>query len=134
MLVIAGDVTPEAGFALAEEALGAWAKPATPLARRRRRGRSAFRRARVAIDMPKIGQAVVLLGRVGPSRLADDYFPTVVANNVLGGGYSARLNAEIRIKRGLSYGANSSVSGASNRGRSPPRRRRATTRCRRSST
>ncbi|MCF8508618.1 MAG: insulinase family protein, partial [Hyphomonadaceae bacterium] len=33
-----------------------------------------------------------------------------VANNVLGGGYSARLNAEIRIKRGLSYGANSSLS------------------------
>jgi zinc protease len=33
-----------------------------------------------------------------------------VANNVLGGGYSARLNAEIRIKRGLSYGANASLS------------------------
>ncbi len=45
----------------------------------------------------------------GPARMADDYFPTVVANNVLGGGYSARLNAEIRIKRGLSYGANSGL-------------------------
>ena len=30
-----------------------------------------------------------------------------VANAVLGGSYSARLNEEIRIKRGLSYGANS---------------------------
>jgi zinc protease len=29
----------------------------------------------------------------------------VVASAVLGGGYSARLNEEIRIKRGLSYGA-----------------------------
>jgi zinc protease len=30
-------------------------------------------------------------------------------NTVLGGGYSARLNYEIRIKRGLSYGAGSTV-------------------------
>src|SRR4029453_9676811 len=28
-----------------------------------------------------------------------------VAATVLGGGYSARLNQEVRIKRGLSYGA-----------------------------
>jgi len=28
-----------------------------------------------------------------------------VINSVLDGGYSARLNQEIRIKRGLSYGA-----------------------------
>ena len=30
-------------------------------------------------------------------------------NTVLGGGYSARLNYEIRIKRGLSYGAGSNI-------------------------
>jgi len=34
---------------------------------------------------------------------------TLLANNVLGGGYSARLNAEIRIRRGLSYGAGSGL-------------------------
>ncbi len=33
-----------------------------------------------------------------------------MTNTILGGGYSARLNAEIRIKRGLSYGAGSSLS------------------------
>jgi zinc protease len=33
-----------------------------------------------------------------------------VANNVLGGGYSARLNYVIRIQEGLSYGARSSLS------------------------
>jgi zinc protease len=32
----------------------------------------------------------------------------MVANSVLGAGYSSRLNQEIRIKRGLSYGAGSS--------------------------
>lgn len=108
VLVIAGDVTPEAGFALAEEAFGAWAKPATPLAAAPPAGSPTAPRA-VTLDMPKIGQAAVFLGRTGPSRLSDDYYATAVANNVLGGGYSARLNAEIRIKRGLSYGANASL-------------------------
>ena len=108
VLVIAGDITPEAGFALAESALGGWAKPTTPPAPAVAAGAALPPRA-LTIDMPKIGQAVVFLGRVGPARMADDYFPTVVANNVLGGGYSARLNAEIRIKRGLSYGANSGL-------------------------
>ena len=54
---------------------------------------------------------------------------------MLGGGYSARLNQEIRIKRGLSYGASSSFSAAP-RAR-PDRRRsrkRATTRRCKSST
>jgi zinc protease len=32
-----------------------------------------------------------------------------VANGVLGGGYSARLNQEVRVKRGLSYGAGSAI-------------------------
>ncbi len=36
------------------------------------------------------------------------YYPASVLNSVFGGGYSSRLNYEIRIKRGLSYGAGSS--------------------------
>jgi zinc protease len=39
-----------------------------------------------------------------------NYFPASVLNSLLGGGYSSRLNQEIRIKRGLSYGAGSSFS------------------------
>lgn len=110
VLVIAGDITPEDGFALAESALGGWAKPATPLGAQPTQPGAGAPRS-ITIDMPQIGQAAVLLGRTGPSRLDADYFPTVVANNVLGGGYSARLNSEIRIKRGLSYGANSGFGG-----------------------
>jgi zinc protease len=37
-----------------------------------------------------------------------------VTNTILGGGYSARLNAEIRIKRGLSYGAGSNLASRNN--------------------
>ncbi|HEX5008410.1 MAG TPA: pitrilysin family protein [Hyphomonadaceae bacterium] len=109
ILVIAGDITPEAGFALAEGALGQWAKPEAALGAAPSPAGAAQAPASIAIDVPQIGQAAVLLGRTGPARTDADYFPTLVANNVLGGGYSARLNAEIRIKRGLSYGASSGV-------------------------
>ncbi len=109
ILVITGDVTPEAGFALAQEALGGWAKPAAPLPTAVAPTTATNVKQALLIDIPKIGQAAVLMGHVGPGRNTDDYFPALVANDVLGGGYSARLNQEIRIKRGLSYGASSSV-------------------------
>jgi zinc protease len=58
--------------------------------------------------MPDAGQAAVVLARTGISRNDPDYFRGIVTNAVLTG-YSGRLNQEIRIKRGLSYGARSSL-------------------------
>src|SRR5947208_7488334 len=43
------------------------------------------------------------------SRDSPDYYSGVVANAALGNGFASRLNREIRIKRGLSYGARSSL-------------------------
>lgn len=66
----------------------------------------------LVIDLPNSGQAAVTYSKKlnNLPRMRDDYFfPAIVANTVLGGGYSARLNEEIRIKRGLSYGAGSSL-------------------------
>jgi zinc protease len=59
------------------------------------------------IDQHGAGQAGVVAAHPAPSRAVHGYYVGTVANAVLGGSYSARLNEEIRIKRGLSYGANS---------------------------
>jgi zinc protease len=64
----------------------------------------------VAIDLPGTGQASVNVLKPGIARADPAYYTGVVANTVLGGGYSARLNEEIRVKRGLSYGASSRLS------------------------
>ena len=66
----------------------------------------------MAIDIPGTGQASVNVVKPAIARNDPDYYPAVVATTVLGGGYSARLNAEIRIKRGLSYGASARLSTA----------------------
>ena len=110
ILVIGGDMTPENGFALAQKFFGDWAKPATELPKivvgtpvsdpKNRRV--------LVIDMPDAGQAAVLAARSGIRRDSPDYFRGIVSNAVLSG-YSGRLNWEIRVKRGLSYGAGSSL-------------------------
>src|SRR5260370_26823824 len=62
----------------------------------------------LVIDMPDAGQAAVLAARTGINRSSPDYFRGIVSNAVLSG-YSGRLNWEIRVKRGLSYGAGSTL-------------------------
>ncbi len=110
VLVIAGDVSPAEGLALAERHFGAWARPSAPLPTRPDATASAPAPRTIVVDLPDTGQAAVAMGLRGVSRTDPDYFPLLVANNVLGGGYSARLNKIIRIDEGLSYGAYSSVS------------------------
>jgi zinc protease len=49
-------------------------------------------------------QAHILIGAPGIQRGNPDYFPLFVGNYILGGGgFSSRLNEEVRQKRGLAY-------------------------------
>jgi zinc protease len=107
VLVLAGDIKADAAFALAQSAFGAWKRGATDIARASRAVKSMDPRI-VVVDMPDAGQAAVYVGRQGIRRDDPAYIQALVANSILGGGYSSRLNQEIRIKRGLSYGAGSS--------------------------
>ena len=108
VLVVAGDIKPQTAFAAAEKHFGSWKgmnlgvrgsvqKPVTQPPKPRV----------VVVDMPDAGQAAVYVTRRGLRRVDPQYFTAIVTNSVLGGGYSSRLNQEIRIKRGLSYGAGS---------------------------
>jgi zinc protease len=69
----------------------------------------AIRSEVIVIDMPGAGQAAVAVARGTIARRDPAFYRALVANAVLGGGYSARLNQEIRIRRGLSYGSGSSL-------------------------
>jgi len=108
VLVMTGDITPEQGFALAERTFGDWTAPATPLSKPLPTRVQTAPRV-IVIDLPGTGQAAVTLAAPSIGRSDPHYFDVEVANAVLGGGYSARLNEEVRVKRGLSYGSSSSV-------------------------
>ncbi len=108
ILVIGGDINAKDGMALATKYFGDWQKPTTPLPTMSAPAVDAAPKTGriVVIDKPDAGQAAVYLARTGINRKDTDYFRGIVTNSVLSG-YSGRLNQEIRIKRGLSYGAGS---------------------------
>lgn len=105
ILTIGGDFAPADAFALANTAFGDWAAPpvraATPAA-----AVAAAPRI-VVVDQPASGRTAIVVAHAAPLRGSADWAPAMVSNAVLSG-YSGRLNEEIRVKRGLSYGANSS--------------------------
>ncbi|MEO6216155.1 MAG: pitrilysin family protein [Sphingomonas sp.] len=110
-LILVGDITPAAARALAEKNFGTWKAPGAALpvvASAASTYRTGTPRV-IVVDMPDAGQAGVIVARPGIARNDPSFYPASVANTVLGGGYSSRLNQEIRIKRGLAYGAGSSL-------------------------
>ncbi len=110
ILVIGGDMTPQTGFALAEKYFGNWQKPSGDLPKLQIVTPASDTNSRriIVVDMPAAGQAYVLAARTAINRDNPNFFPGIVSNAVLSG-YSGRLNWEIRVKRGLSYGAGSSL-------------------------
>jgi zinc protease len=104
VLAIGGDLSAADAFALARGAFGDWNAPGAalppapaPLAAKPRV---------VVVDQPAAGRTAVVVAHLAPVRSAPNY-AVASATNAMLSGYSGRLNAEIRIKRGLSYGAGS---------------------------
>ena len=116
VLTFSGDITPERARELAQQAFGDWrGEGAAPAASADAAGPVLPPRV-IVIDQPGAGQAAVYTALRGVARSDEDYFPLVVGNAVMGGGFSARLSQEIRIKRGLSYGAYSGLSAREDEG------------------
>ncbi len=107
ILILTGDISPAQAQQLAQTSFGDWPKPTTPVPPQPAGMAASQLPAIVLIDQHGAGQAGVVVAHAAPPRKDDDYYIGTVADAVLGGSYSARLNEEIRIKRGLSYGATS---------------------------
>jgi zinc protease len=57
------------------------------------------------VDKPERSQTQVFLGHDSVTIHHPDYLPLMVAQTIFGGTFTSRMSAEIREKRGLSYGA-----------------------------
>lgn len=115
-LILAGDVTLEQGTKYAQQFFGDWkAEPASnkePV----RPAVEDWKRENVVVDMPEAGQAAVTVAKPAIKRDSPDYYTGLVVNAALGTGLVSRLNREIRVKRGLSYGARSALDSRRNGG------------------
>jgi len=104
VLVIGGDIVPADAFALAGAVFGDWLPPSSGLPDYLPRPAPPAAPKVIVIDKPDAGRTAIVAGRVAIARNSPDYYAGTVATAVLSG-YSGRLNQEIRVKRGLSYGA-----------------------------
>ncbi|TBO41962.1 M16 family metallopeptidase [Pedobacter kyonggii] len=108
-LTFVGDIKPEAAKALAEKAFGDWkgtaltlpvlAKVANP--------------AKTEVDIINVNNAVqseiTVVNLIDLPMSSPDYFPILLANQILGGGGESRLFDNLREKHGFTYGAYSST-------------------------
>jgi zinc protease len=108
-LVFSGDITEADARALAQSAFGDWRDATTAPDEARSPAGEPLPTRIVVIDQLGAGQAAVTVALRGVSRTDADYFPLTLGNTLLGGSFTSRLNQEIRIKRGLSYGTRSSL-------------------------
>ncbi|MDB5029010.1 MAG: peptidase protein [Candidatus Eremiobacteraeota bacterium] len=108
VLIIGGDLAVGDAFALADRVMGSWTAPATPIGERPHGAIPRQREQVVIVDKPDAGRTALIAGRASIERSSPDYYAATVATAVLSG-YSGRLNQEIRVKRGLSYGAGASL-------------------------
>lgn len=106
LLAFSGDISPEAAFAAAEKMFGAWQKKAIPVDDGAPPAPPPGVHITV-IDKPDAVQTQIRVGKSAIRRTDPDYIPLYVANRIFGGGYNSRLNTEVRVKSGLTYGANS---------------------------
>lgn len=102
-LVVAGSISKNELKALAGAAFASW-KPGAPAAPQL--GNPATTPAKVVIvDKPGAPQTQLRVAAIGLPRSTPEYAALQVANGILGGLFSSRINLNLRERNGYSYGA-----------------------------
>jgi len=108
-LTFVGDIKPEAAKALAEKAFGDWKGTALTLPVLAKISNP----VKTEVDVVNVSNAVqseiTVLNLIDLPMSNPDYFPVLLANQILGGGSESRLFMNLREKHGFTYGAYSST-------------------------
>ncbi|MDB5223466.1 MAG: insulinase family protein [Chitinophagaceae bacterium] len=108
-LTFVGDIKPEHAKELAEKAFGNWKGTSISLinpADVKNPGKTEID----LVDVPNAVQSEITVTNVVRIPMSSpDYFPVLLANNILGGNADARLFMNLREKHGYTYGAYSGI-------------------------
>jgi zinc protease len=92
-----------------ESRFGSWQPPSVPRGTKRFDAPLPPPRPRIVlIDRPQSPQSIILAGQILPAEGTQDLLLLTAANQALGGDFLARINMELRERRGWSYGARGS--------------------------
>jgi len=108
-LVVVGDLLPGDVREIGARHLGEWAAPSVGEFRPVPPPELGQRRV-VLVPRPGAVQSEIRIGHAGPGRGVSDEIPLRVANLVLGGAFTSRLNLSLRERHGFTYGVHSHFS------------------------
>lgn len=108
-LIFVGDIDPIVAKQLAEKNFGTWVNKIVPKQSFEKSAKPSQTYVAI-VDRPAAVQSVVTIATpIELTKGAIDEIPANVMNNILGGGFSGRLFANLREKHGFTYGAYSSL-------------------------
>ena len=104
LLVVAGRIEPGQALSIAEAAFGDW-KSQGPAVPETAAAPVEAKPARVLLERPGSVQSTLRLGRPGIPASSPDYVPVRLTSTIIGGGFSSRINQNLREDKGYTYGA-----------------------------
>ncbi|WP_289023486.1 pitrilysin family protein [uncultured Salegentibacter sp.] len=108
-LVVVGDIKTSEVKKLAEKNFGDW-EAGTPNEQELPKVANVANTQINLVDMPNAVQSELRLQNTIDLKMADeDYFPVLVANQILGGSFGSYLNMNLREDKGYTYGARTST-------------------------
>lgn len=108
-LVIIGDVKFKDTKKAVEKLFGSWVKATAPRLTYSNPSNVQFTQINF-VDMPNAVQSEISLINTVELKMSDaDFFPVIIANQVLGGDFNSYLNMNLREAHGWTYGARSNV-------------------------
>lgn len=108
-LLLVGDLTTAEARAIAQQAFGSWAGTRSAPMPVENAVRASPGTRVILVDRPQSVQSSIVVGQPGFRATDADYLNMVALNHVLGGGFSARVNTNLREKHGYTYGAFSNL-------------------------
>jgi zinc protease len=104
-LILIGDLTPASARAVAQQAVGSWNTAGPTLSPFSGKAQAMSANRVILVDRPGSVQSQIYLGQPTVGYENADMLKLVAASRVLGGGFSSRINMNLREKHGWSYGA-----------------------------
>jgi zinc protease len=113
VLVVVGDVDHVKMENLIKQSFEGWKQSPLKNKEEQKAGNKVANKVYVTME-DKTSTDFVVGTALGIDRYHPDYLPLYLATHTLGGNFSARLMQTVRVKEGLTYGINSSLSGFGN--------------------
>lgn len=107
LLAVVGDVDPKATIAALEKAFASWKKSGEKWTDAYQAVPQVKGRKVLIVNKPEVTQTQIRLACIGVPRNHPDFYPIVVANAILGSGFTSRLVNEVRVNQGLTYSISS---------------------------